>query len=228
MSIPNTPAGWYPDPAGTGQRYWDGRAWAAAAAPLPPQRKKSISGKIATGVVAGFVALIALGNLGDDEEPTARSSSAAESSFAADASTAPAAAAEPAVPVVLPGIGEEARDGKFAFVITGVDRSKIAGDLSNQFMQEEAQGEFINVRMTITNVGDEAQTFFASNQKLMAAGREYEADDLAAMWTDSSNVEINPGNSITAVASFDVPPGTVPQTISLHDSLFSGGVDVRL
>jgi hypothetical protein len=82
--------------------------------------------------------------------------------------------------------------------------------------------------MAVTNIGNEAQTFFATNQKLTAAGREYEADGVVAMWTDSSNMEINPGNSIAAVASFDVPVGTVRQTISLHDSAFSGGVDVRL
>ncbi|MGB3485877.1 MAG: DUF4352 domain-containing protein [Mycobacterium sp.] len=229
MNYPTTPAGWYPDPTGKGQRFWDGQAWAAAPAPPPP--KKGKSGKIAAGIVAGFVGLIVIGNLGDDDTRPAVSSSAelspAESS-SVDASTVPAAAPVPAVPVVLPGVGEEVRDGKFAFVITGIDRSKIAGDLSNQFMQEEAQGEFINVRMAVTNIGDEAQTFFATNQKLMAAGREYEADSLVAMWTDSSSVEINPGNSIAAVASFDVPPGTVPETISLHDSFFSGGVDVQL
>lgn len=231
MSIPVAPPGWYPDPTGKGQRYWDGRAWAVAPAPVPPPGK-SKSGKIAAGIVAGFVALIVIGSVGDDDqETTSRPSPSSESSLTVDASAVPAAAPEPAVPatpVVLPGIAEEVRDGKFAFVITSVDRSRIAGDLSNQFMQEEAQGEFINVHMTVTNIGDEAQTFFATNQKLVAAGREYEADGVVAMWTDSSSVEINPGNSITAIASFDVPPGTVAQTISLHDSMFSGGVDVRL
>lgn len=231
MTGPSAPAGWYPDPAGNGQRYWDGRAWAAApVAPRPPAKPKA--GKIATGVVAGFVALVIVGNLGDDDkvDSVSTSPSTAEIASGFGASTEPAAAEPETIPapVVLPGIGEEVRDGKFAFVITGIDRSKIAGDLSNQFMREEAQGEFINVHMTVTNIGDEAQTFFATNQKLVAAGREYEADGVVAMWTDSSSVEINPGNSIAAVASFDVPPGTVPQTISLHDSVFSGGVDVRL
>jgi len=125
-------------------------------------------------------------------------------------------------PTVLAGVGEEVRDGKFAFVVTGVERSKVAGDLSNQFMREDAQGEFVSVRMTVTNIGDEAQTFFATNQKLMAAGREYDADGVVAMWTDSTGVEINPGNSIQAVAAFDVPVGAVPELISLHDSAFSG------
>ncbi len=30
------PAGWYPDPSGYGQRYFDGRAWSSVAAPVAP------------------------------------------------------------------------------------------------------------------------------------------------------------------------------------------------
>jgi hypothetical protein len=206
MTGPSAPAGWYPDPAGNGQRYWDGRTWAATAEP-PRPLKKSKSGKLAAGVVAGFIALMVIGNLGDDDEAdsTRSASPTTESSSDFNAGTVPAAA-EPAAPVA--GVGQEVRDGKFAFVVTGIDRSRVAGDLSNQFMREEAQGEFINVYMTVTNIGNEAQTFFATNQKLTAAGREYEADGVVAMWTDSSSVEINPGNSIAAVASFDVPMTT--------------------
>jgi hypothetical protein len=36
MTTPSTPAGWYPDPEGTGgQRYWDGFAWTEHRAPPP-------------------------------------------------------------------------------------------------------------------------------------------------------------------------------------------------
>jgi hypothetical protein len=100
--------------------------------------------------------------------------------------------------------------------------------VSNQFMQVTAQGEFINVHMTVQNIGDRSQTFFATNQKLTAAGRQYEADDMVSVWTSSANVEINPGNSIDAVASFDVPPGTVPDVLEVHDSMFSGGAEISL
>jgi len=47
------------------------------------------------------------------------------------------------------------------------------------------------------------------------------------MWTKSANVDINPGNSIDATASFDLPVGTPPGEIELHDSAFSGGVEVQ-
>ena len=42
-----TPPGWYPDPQGAGQRYWDGRQWTEQRAPaaqqpvyVPPQKKR--------------------------------------------------------------------------------------------------------------------------------------------------------------------------------------------
>jgi hypothetical protein len=38
--------------------------------------------------------------------------------------------------------------------------------------------------------------------------KQFSANDSAATWTQSMNVEINPGNSIQALVSFDVPPGT--------------------
>ncbi len=40
--------------------------------------------------------------------------------------------------------------------------------------------------------------------------------------------DINPGNAIQVKAAFDVPPGTVPSELEVHDSMFSGGATVRL
>jgi uncharacterized protein DUF2510 len=33
--------GWYPDPGGAGQRYWDGATWTTHIAPPPPRSQKS-------------------------------------------------------------------------------------------------------------------------------------------------------------------------------------------
>jgi hypothetical protein len=112
------------------------------------------------------------------------------------------------------------------FVVTSVDQSKTAGNPDNEFETVTAQGQFINVHMTVSNTSSEPQTFFASNQKLTIGGNDYSANDSAALWTNSVNVSINPGNSIQAVASFDVPPGD--GVIALHDSVFFFGVKVSL
>lgn len=123
-------------------------------------------------------------------------------------------------------IGTPVRDGKLEFRVTGVNRSKLAGDPTNQFMQETARGEFINVSLAVKNTGEEAQSFFASNQKLIVNGKQFDAATILGIPGDGDN--INPGLGLETVVSFDVPPGSVPEAIELHDSAFSGGVMVNL
>ena len=142
-------------------------------------------------------------------------------SSSSSSSQEPAAAAPSAA-----GIGTPVSDGKLQFVVTSVDRSAIAGDPTNEFMQQKAKGEFVNVHLTITNTGNEARGFFATNQKLIINGNKYDAASILGVPGDGDN--INPGLNVESVASFDVPPGAQPQAIELHDSLFSGGATVNL
>jgi hypothetical protein len=162
------------------------------------------------------VAIIAIGAIGGNNDKNAGTSSSGSSSSA----PAPAAAA----------VGQEVRDGKFAFTVSSVDTSDIAGDPGNEFERVHAQGKFINVHMTVTNTGDQPQTFSASDQKLNVGGKQFGPNNEAAIWTHSLNVDINPGNSIPAVISFDVPPASATEggVLELHDSGLSGGTKVNL
>jgi Domain of unknown function (DUF4352) len=135
--------------------------------------------------------------------------------------TAPSSAATAAQQV---GINTPVRDGKFEFVVTSVDTSPTTGG-DNPYLQQQAKGVFVNVHLRVTNIGDKAQTFFADNQKLIVAGKEYSATSIL----DGSLMnEINPGLSTDGVVSFDVPVGRTAEAVKLHDSLFSGGATVRL
>ncbi|MBY3555788.1 DUF4352 domain-containing protein [Modestobacter lapidis] len=129
-----------------------------------------------------------------------------------------------------PGIGQPAADGKFQFVVNGVDCS--ATELGSEYFSTTAQGQFCMVDLTITNVGDKPQSFFGDNAKLFnAQGQEFSADSEAAIYLeDSASLyeEINPGNALNSKVVFDVPAGTAPTSIELHDSMFSGGVTVNL
>jgi hypothetical protein len=83
----------------------------------------------------------------------------------------------------------------------------------------------------VRNIGDEPQGYFGDNQKLIdASGREYGASSAADLWMNVDNVtgDINPGNSIQVSAAFDVPPGTAPTELEVHDSMFSGGARIGL
>lgn len=50
-SVP--PPGWYPDPAGTAQRYWDGNQWTAVAPLTPVNAPASIPPSAAGVVITG-------------------------------------------------------------------------------------------------------------------------------------------------------------------------------
>jgi hypothetical protein len=144
----------------------------------------------------------------------------------ADAANAPSATTS-APPRA--GIGQEVRDGNFGFIVTSVDVSKTARDPSIQFEIVPKQGQFVNVHLTVRNVGDRPQTFFAYNQTLQIGANQYSSNNEATMWTQGMTVQINPGNSIQAVVSFDVPSGTSNDgVLTVHDSLSSGGARISL
>lgn len=129
-----------------------------------------------------------------------------------------------------PGIGDAVRDGKFEFTVTKV--AEPVSELGDEYLSTTAQGEFLVVHLTIENIGNEAQSFFGDNQKLVdTQGRTFSADTTAAIYVDDASsmyAEVNPGNTMKGVVVFDVPTGTVPASLELHDSAFSGGVTVAL
>ncbi|WP_407320110.1 DUF4352 domain-containing protein [Isoptericola halotolerans] len=154
----------------------------------------------------------------DDEE------AAAENAAAEDA-----AAGEPA-PADLPGLGDPVRDGKFEFTVTELEDD--VQQIGDDFLNEKAQGRFLLVHVTVENIGDEAQYFDGDSQKLVdTKGRTHSADTGAAIYLDDSNSflnEINPGNSVDGVVVFDLPADASAATLELHDSMFSGGVEVSV
>lgn len=123
----------------------------------------------------------------------------------------------------MPGTGDEARDGRFAFTVTKVVTLEEVRD-------QIPQGVYILVSMTIRNIGNGPQTYFVSNQKLIDnAGREHGSDFAATLeCIGGPRIDINPGNEVETCAIFDIPASADPVAIELHDSLFSKGVTVRL
>ena len=215
MSEPTPAAGWYPDPSGTGSRYWDGKGWGPAAplsASTPAQWKKWVLTLLI--VVAVLAVLFIIGKIGYNSGSTADGGSAPSVTTSASP---------------LAAIGQEVRDGNFRFVVTSVDVSKTASDPSIQFDIVPKQGEFVNVHLTVSNVGDRSQSFFAYNQTLQIGANQFSSNNEATMWKQGMTVEINPGKSVQAVVSFDVPPRTSTDgVLTVHGSLVSGGAKIRL
>ena len=178
--------------------------------------------------VVGLVLLVGvLGTVAEDVSTTPEDPAPQQ-----QAESAPESAPEPeAAPPAEPGIGDTVNDGQFDFVVTAVEPP--VETLGEGVLAEEAQGQFVIVRITVTNVGDEARNLNSSFQYLYdAEGRRYEAS--SAIFTlpdyDKAFLEnINPGNTVTdAPLLYDVPDGFVPASLELHDSVFSSGVTVTL
>ncbi|NGM12920.1 DUF4352 domain-containing protein [Verrucosispora sioxanthis] len=128
-------------------------------------------------------------------------------------------------------IGQAVRDGKFEFTVKsnkcGV--RKVGSDL----LGDKAQGQFCLVTVNVKNIGKEPQTLLDSSQKAYDAdGTEYSTDSEAAIYANEDQqtlfAEINPGNQVTGVLVFDIPKKVKLTKLELHDSPFSGGVEVSL
>jgi hypothetical protein len=129
-----------------------------------------------------------------------------------------------------PALGTTAADGKFAFVIWKIKCG--VKSVGSGFTKSTAQGSYCLVDMSVKNIGNEAQTIFSDNMKLIdAQGREFQTDSGAMMFSDNQDLwlkEINPGIQIDGQLIFDLPADAKPVTAELHDSAFSGGVKIDL
>lgn len=199
-------------------------------APQPPPKKKSWFSrhKILTGALAFFGVIILIVVISSSgKSSTKDDASTATSSDAPVSAKHPAKAAKPKK--AAPGIGDTVKDGRFKFVVTSITSKHKVG---TEYMNQTAQGKYLLIHVTVTNVGKSSQLFTDSNQELKdAEGRKYDADTSAAIYLGDSNAflkEINPGNSVKGILLYDVPKDMKPTTIELHDSIFSGGVKVKL
>lgn len=209
----------------------------APQAPQPPRQKSWFARHKILTVVLVVLALVVVGGAlggGGDDAPSAGTAAEQPAGSAAEPAV-PADGAEPAAPAEEPaddaaGIGDAVRDGKFEFTVTEVETG--VSEVGDEFLSEEAQGQFVLVHLTVSNIGDEAQMLDGSNQTLVdTEGREHSANGSAAIYLDDSQTflnDINPGNSVEGIVVFDIPADAQPAAIELHDSMFSGGTTVSL
>ena len=235
-----TAKGWYPDPVDPSiNRFWDGGQWTPStqlktdrvglqsnAAPNnfghSPKGKNTVVWKVCGGAVAFLVVANLISGLGDDDKSTSTAASRTTTERTTPlprpttAAIKPAEALKPAptpVQVTPPappvsGLGKPVRDGKFEFVVSSWDATT-----STAFL-------------TVTNIGDRPQSVAVSAQYLLdKADRKFEPE---FDWTsDLALADLNPGQAVSGSLSY-ILSGAVPDRMELHDSIFSGGVDVPL
>jgi Domain of unknown function (DUF4352) len=194
--------------------------------PVPPKKKTNplLIGCLGCGglvvivvIIAAIAAAIAGGGNGTSSTATPPTSSGSQGS----------SSHKPAKHVA--GIGDEVRDGKFAFTVTKVKTG--ISRVGDQYAGQDAQGQYVEVYVKVSNIANKPQTFFGANQKLFVGKQQYDADDAAAIYLPNAKSlmePINPGNAVSGIILFDLPRGAKPTNIELHDSAFSNGVTVSL
>jgi hypothetical protein len=138
---------------------------------------------------------------------------------------------EPPPADALPGLGEPVTDGEFTFTVDSVER--IGSTVGDEWVNETAQGEFVLIRVTVTNTGDEPRDLNAWDQDLYDdQGRLFEARSgwfLVEGGGNSLFRTVNPGNTVVgAPLLYDVPPGVELDHVELHDTWYSRGASVAL
>jgi len=132
---------------------------------------------------------------------------------------------------VAPDIGTKVRDGSFEFVVTGVERpgKTFMGKVGETLT---AQGEFVIVRVDVTNVGTKEQRLSCACQYLFNdKGTKFAPSPSILRTKDALKyVEwINPGATVKDVSMlFDISAGTKADEIELHQLPYSPGVNVKL
>jgi archaellum component FlaG (FlaF/FlaG flagellin family) len=141
--------------------------------------------------------------------------------------SAPASAAAPKGA----GLNTPVKVGSFEFTVTA---SKDAGTtVGPSPLTKTAQGTFIEVDLTIKNVGNSSVTFLSNYVKLVdGTGKTYDADPTATLYASPNQsawvAAINPGNTLTGPVLFDVPAGTRAAQVQVSDNAFSKGETIAL
>jgi Domain of unknown function (DUF4352) len=138
----------------------------------------------------------------------------------------------PAATPATATVGQSVRDGQLSFIVTSVQPpTKFLTDRVGTL--QTAQGEFVIVRLSVTNIGYEPRTVTATDQFLISSrGQRFATSAADSSLPGSEKIfleKINPGNTVYDIPLlFDVAAGSTIASIELHDTVSSAGVKVKL
>jgi hypothetical protein len=123
-------------------------------------------------------------------------------------------------------MGTPVRDGGLEFIVNGV---RLGPWISSDQASYTAHGRYVVVGLSVTNVGDQPETYMAIDQKLIVDGKQYDyAAEPTILLHTNATAQINPGIGISVLIAYDVPAGTRPGSIELHGAAGTSGVVVDL
>ncbi len=203
--------------------------------PGPPQAdgRKSLIRNYIIGVAAGLALLLAVSVWGafNQPEPIRMGSPSTslteevEPDIGSTDTSDSVATDEPAADDLEPS---GTVDANLDFAVASIEATNNVSSPTNEYLSKDAQGEFIVVGLSITNVGGETAFYMANLQKLVSGTDSYEADPEASYYLGNIYEEIEPGATVESSLVFDVPPGTVPDALEVHGDAIGSGTMVPL
>ncbi|QIN29936.1 DUF4352 domain-containing protein [Brevibacterium luteolum] len=166
-----------------------------------------------------------VGGTADEQGAAEEADTSAEESGAGEAD---AADEEPAAATY--GIGDTVEADGWEITVSSVeDGISTVGD---EFLNAQAQGQFVTVKMSVKNTSSSPEYFFEDSIKLADdAGNTYASDSEAGIYAGEDSLlleEINPGNTASGTIVFDVPADVTPDRLIFEGGFFSTPVEVAL
>ena len=124
--------------------------------------------------------------------------------------------------------GGEAVDGDVTFAQNGIEIGPTVTAADNDLLSKTATGEFVVVHLTLTNSGESPATFIADQQILTADGQTYTPDTEATFYLGGTSTVVYPDEPVEVSIAYDVPPGSVPQSLQVHGDISSAGAVLDL
>jgi hypothetical protein len=121
-----------------------------------------------------------------------------------------------------------ARSGNFAYVVHRVEVTDVLANPEFPERNVTAEGRFVVVKMTVTNVTGARQTFHSSFNTVSDGSTEYRVDEATWPFVGEAAKDVAPGASTDVAIVFDVPKGAELRSIVLRDGPLSEGVSVPL
>ncbi|SDB86596.1 protein of unknown function [Raineyella antarctica] len=227
----------YPQQPGTQYQQPDPRFQQFAGQPYPPQQpvkpKKKWFKRPLVWILA-IIAVIAIAvNAGGGDDQAASTAGTSASSTAPSAGSPSSQAAAPAEKAAAPaaGLNTAVAAGDLQYTVTKV--SKGVAKVGDQYVSQEAQGQFVLVNVTVKNTGKSAVTFMSTYTKLYDKdGVEYSSDSTAEIYANTQSQtfleQVNPGNSVKGVLVFDIPKDVTPVRLGVTGGMLGAEKDIAL
>jgi hypothetical protein len=205
-------------PEGWGQPQWgqqrpQAQSWGPVPNPQPPgpPKPKKAWCRRWWAIAGGILVVLMVIGIVTGEDPATETQPTTEQTQAPEPTRARANPETTEAPTSADDLGKPVRDGAFEFVVS----------------RFRCRVNECAATMSVENIGNDPGTMFADNQYLFdTQGRRFSPN---SSLTDSLLVEeLNPGGSVRGTIRWNVPANFKPSHLELHDSAFSGGVEVWL